>query len=124
MSGVTAIRGATVAEVDSAEAIDRATRELLIEMVDRNGVDPAGIVAIWITQSSDLTSIHAPSAARTLGWAHVALLGAQEAPVAGQLARVVRALMLVPSLDGAPRHVYIGAARTLRPDLTGQGEKP
>jgi len=124
VSGVTALRGATVVESDTEAAIDQATRELLVEMVDANDVEPAGIIAIWITQTADLTAIHAPSAARGLGWSHVALLGGQEATVVGQLARVVRALMFVPSVNGVPHHVYIGAARTLRPDLTGEGEDP
>lgn len=112
-----AIRGAVQAPDDSAQGIEGATKELLLAMVERNGVDPGNVVAIWFTQTRDLTAAHAPAAARALGWSHVPLLGAQEAAVEG-LARVVRALMLVPLEDGAePLHVYLGPARALRPDI-------
>ena len=112
-----AIRGAVQAVGDSADGIEAATKELLLAMVEHNGVDPATVVAIWFTQTRDLTAAHAPAAARALGWSHVPLLGAQEAAVDG-LAHVVRALMLAPLDDGVePQHVYLGAARALRPDL-------
>lgn len=114
------VRGAIQATENTAAAIDAATRELLQEMVARNAVDPAAVVAIWFTQTADLSAAHAATAARALGWRHVPLLCAQEAAVEGQLPRVVRALMLAP-VDGSPedvRHAYLGAARALREDLT------
>lgn len=119
MSGVTAIRGATQVEADTAEAIDAATREMLREMVERNGIDPDAIVAIWFTQTPDLTAVHAPASARALGWRSVSLLGAQEAGVEDQLPRVVRALVMAatPLEPSDVRHVYHGATRRLRPDL-------
>jgi len=110
------IRGAVQAPSDTATAIDAATRELLAAMVERNGLDPSTIVAIWFTQTDDLTAGHAPAAARALGWTHVPLLGAREATVPGDLPRVVRALVLAP-MKGDAHHVYLGATRSLRPDL-------
>lgn len=110
------IRGAVQVPTDTAEAIDAATRELLAAIVEKNRLDPAMIVAIWFTQTDDLSSGHAPAAARALGWSHVPLLGAREATVTGSLPRVVRALILAP-MTGEARHVYLGAARSLRPDL-------
>lgn len=111
-----AIRGAVQVPADTAEAIDAATRELLAAMVARNDVDPAALIAIWFTQTDDLSAAHAPAAARALGWGHVPLLGAREATVEGDLPRVVRALALAP-LTGEAHHVYLGATRSLRPDL-------
>lgn len=119
MSPLRGIRGAVQAAADTREEIDRSTRELLAEMASRNGVDPYRVVAIWFTQTPDLTAAHAAASARALGWTRVPLLGAQEAPVASQLPRVVRALMIA-ELDGEPgsaRHVYLGATRALREDL-------
>jgi chorismate mutase len=113
------IRGAVQPAADTPEEIDRSTRDLLAEMASRNGVEPDRVVAIWFTQTPDLTAAHAPASARALGWTRVPLLGAQEAPVADQLPRVVRALMIA-ELDGEPgsaRHVYLGATRALREDL-------
>src|SRR5688572_5186727 len=114
------IRGAVQVPADSAEAIDAGTRELLLAMIERNGIDPSAVVAIWFTQTADLTAGHAPAAARALGWRQVPLLGALEAPVPGDLPRVVRALLLAPVADEsrAVRHVYLGETRVLRPDLS------
>ena len=123
MSPLRGIRGAVQAAADAPEAIDAATRDLLREMVARNGVTPGSMVAIWFTQTPDLTAAHAATSARALGWRHVPLLGAQEAPVAGQMERVVRALMIA-DLDvnhDAVRHVYLGATRELREDLNAMG---
>ena len=119
MSALRGIRGAVQVPEDTPESIDAATRELLTAMVERNDVEPSNVAAIWFTQTPDLTAAHAAAAARNLGWRHVPLLGAQEIPVADQLPRVVRALLLAP-LDIAPaqvRHAYLGAAKSLREDL-------
>jgi chorismate mutase len=119
MKGVVGIRGAAQATANTEEAIHTATQELLVEMVERNAVDPESLVAIWFTQTPDLTAAHAPAAARRLGWRAVPLLGGLEADVSEQLPRVVRALMLAPDVPGggSVRHVYLGATRSLRPDL-------
>ena len=119
MSPLRGIRGAVQAAADTAAEIDRSTRALLIEMASRNDVDAEAVVAIWFTQTPDLTAAHAAAAARALGWTRVPLLGAQEAPVADQMPRVVRALMIA-ELSRQPstaRHVYLGATRALREDL-------
>ena len=123
MSPMRGIRGAVQAPADTPAAIDASTRELLREMVDRNGIGAGDVVAIWFTQTPDLTAAHAASSARALGWRHVPLLGAQEAPVEGQMPRVVRALLIV-DLDANPmsvRHVYLGVTRELRDDLNETG---
>ena len=123
MSPTRGIRGAVQATDDTPAAIDASTRELLRQMVGRNGVVPEDVVAIWFTQTPDLTAAHAASSARALGWRHVPLLGAQEAPVEGQMPRVVRALMIA-DIDVNPtsvRHVYLGVTRELRDDLNEMG---
>ena len=123
MSPLRGIRGAVQPAADTAAAIDAATRELLAEMAARNGIDPESVTAIWFTQTADLRAAHAAAAARALGWRHVPLLGAQEAPVEGQLERVVRVLLLAETTADARsvRHVYLGATRSLRDDLNENG---
>lgn len=123
MSPLRGIRGAVQAATDTPDAIDAATRDLLREMVARNEVAPESLLAIWFTQTPDLISAHAAASARALGWRHVPLLGGQEAPVCGQMERVVRTLMIA-DLDvnhEAVRHVYLGATRVLREDLNEMG---
>lgn len=124
MSAIRGIRGAIQVERNDADLIEATTVELLRTMVDRNRVDPEEMIAIWFTQTSDLTAAHAPAAARRLGWLHVPLMGGQEMVVDGQLPRVVRTLMLTTlATDRAPRHCYLGVAACLREDLALEGEE-
>lgn len=121
MTGWIAIRGAVQAEADTPEAIDAATRVLLEAIVGANGIDPASIAAAWFTQTSDLAAVYPAESARRIGWVAVPMLCAQEADVDGALPRTIRTMILAAA-DGRPRHVYLGAARVLRPDLGGDDE--
>ncbi|MEK7866273.1 MAG: chorismate mutase, partial [Planctomycetota bacterium] len=67
----------------------------------------------------DLDADFPARAARQMGWASVPLLCAQEIAVPGAPPRIVRVLLLV-NTDLAQedvRHVYLGEAKKLRPDL-------
>ncbi|GAB6877574.1 chorismate mutase [Thermaerobacter litoralis] len=116
---VRGIRGAVVAEDNSPEAIRHATRELLQAMVALNEASVDDIVAVFFTVTRDLDRAFPASAVRELGWTHVPLLDAMAPPVEDDLPRCIRALVLV-NTDRSPaeiRHVYLGQARCLRPDL-------
>ena len=115
-----ALRGATTVERNDAASIVAATAELLSEMLERNGVAPADLVSIVFTSTPDLDAEFPAAAARRLGLADVALLGASEVDVPGALPRCVRVLMhLYTERDYASlRHVYLGDARRLRTDLS------
>ena len=116
---VRAIRGATTVERDEAGLIRTATRELLEEMVRRNGVTNGALISILFTVTADLRAEFPARAARDLAWDDVPLLCTVEIPVPGALPRCVRVLMHVESSlpRDRIRHVYLGAARALRPDL-------
>jgi chorismate mutase len=116
------IRGATTVKTDSAAAILAATRELLVLIVKINNVDIEDIASIFFTVTPDLTAAFPARAARELGWRHVALLDAQEIPVAGSLPRCVRVLIHwnTPRPQADIRHVYLRDAASLRPGLKGE----
>lgn len=122
MSGLVGIRGAIQASADTEEAIDGATRELLGAIVERNGLDAGSLVAAWFTQTEDLTAVYPAASARRMGWESVPMMCAREAGVDGQLPRTIRTLVLAASGAGpaSVRHVYLGSAAALRPDLTGE----
>lgn len=122
MNGLVAIRGAVQAEANTAGAIDAATRELLEAIVEANGIEAASIAAAWFTQTPDLTAVYPAESARRIGWVAVPMLCAQEADVDGALPRTIRTLILVPADASRPRHVYLGPARVLRPDLNDDHE--
>jgi chorismate mutase len=112
------LRGATVAEANTREAILAATAELLEAMVNSNGLDLADVASVFFTSTPDLDAAFPALAARQLGWRDTALMCAQEMAVPGSLPRCVRVLIHW-NTDKRPdelRHIYIGAAAQLRPD--------
>jgi len=118
-----AIRGAVPVECNRAEEIIDATRELLERIVDVNGIDPEEIVSVTFSATEDLDAIAPARAARDMGWMYIPLLCVREMPTQGGMARVVRVMMYVNG-DRIPsdvRHVYLGEAQALRPDLVAAG---
>lgn len=114
------IRGATTVEQDDPETILEATRELLAEMLDGNGIDDFEVIAsIFFTTTPDLVSTFPAEAARELGMDMVPLICNQEIPVPGRLTRVVRVMMQVNTTRSQRemKHVYLRRAASLRPDL-------
>lgn len=119
---VRGIRGATVAQADTAEAIRSATRELLAEIVAANELDPADIASVIFTVTPDLTAAQPARAARELGWTDVALMCASEMVVPGGLPRCIRVLIHwnTAKAQHELRHCYLHAAAQLRPDRAAQ----
>ena len=113
-----AIRGATTVERDDAALILAATRELLDEIVARNGLVVDDIVSAVFTLTPDLYTQFPAIAAREIGWTDVALLCTMEIPVPGALARTIRVMLHVEFEEprASVAHVYLGATAALRPD--------
>lgn len=124
------VRGATTAEDDTADAIRRATQELLEELVRRNGLRPEELAAVFFTLTPDLTAFYPSQAARELGWRLVPLLDLGQAPGPRPVARCIRVLALWNTTRRPEeiRHVYLRGAAGLRPDLAageaGEAEPP
>jgi chorismate mutase len=114
------IRGAVTAEENTEQAIMSATSELLRKMLQANRVEVTDIAGVVFTATADLTACFPAEAGRRLpGWSQVPLLCAQEIPVPGALAKVVRVLMFVSTTRSPAdiQHVYLRGAEQLRPDL-------
>ncbi len=113
-----ALRGATTAGENSAEAISAAVAELMDALVARNGLEGERVVSVTFSVTADLDAIFpAAIARRRRGWDHVALLDCQQMAVAGDLPRCIRLLAhawLEP--ERQPCHPYLGEAAKLRPD--------
>lgn len=95
MAKVRGIRGATVADDNTRDAILKATDELLRAMVESNGVDIDDIAAAYFTTTDDLNAEFPAAAARKLGWMDVALLCAHEMKVPNAMRRVIRVMLIV-----------------------------
>ena len=117
---VRGIRGATTAEADQHETINNATRELLSAILEANPeLQPGDLASALFTVTADLSAAYPAAAAREMGWTDVPLICAREIPVPGGLPRCIRVLLHwnTDLPQSAIRHVYLGAAAALRPDL-------
>ncbi|MEE9618160.1 MAG: chorismate mutase [Anaerolineae bacterium] len=118
------IRGATGVDINATVAIITATRELLERIVAANDLLVEDVISVIFTATPDLDAAYPARAAREMGWMNTPLLCMQEMVVAGSLPRCIRVLVLW-NTDLSPdqvRHVYLGRARALRPDLLEEGE--
>lgn len=116
MVKVRGIRGATVADDNTRDAILNATDELLRAMVESNGVDIDDIAAAYFTTTDDLNAEFPAAAARKLGWMDVALLCAHEMRVPNAMGRVIR-VMLIVNTDKPASEIafqYLRGTETLR----------
>lgn len=112
------VRGAVQVEVNESGAILAATRELVGELIARNGLDPERLVSVIFTCTDDLDAEFPAVAARELGLDRVPLLCNREIDVPGAMPRVIRVLAHYYAPAGhAPAHVYLGETQKLRADL-------
>jgi len=115
---VRGIRGATVVEADTPEAIRAATHELLAALIAANALEADAIASVIFSTTPDLTAEAPARTARELGWHEAALLCVTEMPVPGTLQRCLRVLIHW-NTDKRPDevcHVYLHSATQLRPD--------
>ena len=113
------VRGAITVGENTAAAIKAAVRELLEQIVADNALDVADIASVIFTATPDLDAVYPAVAAREMGWVHTPLLCMQEMAVRGNLPRCIRVLLHwnTNCAQADVRHVYLGDARVLRPDL-------
>ena len=117
---VRGIRGATTVESDEPELILEATEELLVTILEANGIETfEPLAAIFFTTTADLKSTFPAEAARALGMTMVPLLCNQEIPVPDRLPRAIRVMVQVNTAKRQHdmKHIYLREAVTLRPDL-------
>ena len=121
--GTRGIRGAITVEANVEKLILDATIVLLGEIVAQNRIQPEDIACVWVTVTQDLDATFPARAIRQMaGWELVPLMCSLEIPVKGGLERCVRLMVLV-NTDASQadiRHVYLGGAQALRPDLSGK----
>lgn len=113
------IRGATSVDANDADAITTATRELLERIVALNDLLVDDVASVIFTVTPDLDAAYPARAAHEMGWMNTPLVCMQEMAVSGSLPRCIRVLVLW-NTDLHPnqiRHVYLGNACALRPDL-------
>jgi chorismate mutase len=116
---VRGLRGATTCEGNTPEEINEVTQELLLAMLERNGVAHDDVISVLFTTTPDLTAAFPATAARGVGFGDVPLLCASEINVPGAMPLTVRVLMhaYTERERNELRHVYLRKAPSLRDDL-------
>lgn len=117
------IRGATTAEKNSKDEIWSASQELVTKIMTENGLSAENIGAIIFSSTKDLTAAFPATGVRQLkDFQFVPLFDAQETFVENDLAMCIRVLILADTekLQNEIFHVYLGGAKKLRPDLSGE----
>ena len=112
------VRGAIDVPSNQAEEILEATQSLLKELIVENAIRIGQIASVVFSATPDLDAVAPAKAARDMGWTKTPLFCVQEMLVKGSLPRCIRVLMHVNGdrNQDEVRHVYLGAARSLRSD--------
>ena len=114
-----AIRGATTVESNSEEALTSRVQEMLLTILERNGVVHDDVVSALFTATPDLNAAFPATAARGVGFGDIPLICASEIAVPNATPLCVRVMLHVYSERprSAIRHVYLHGAQGLRDDL-------
>lgn len=110
------IRGATVADENTGQAIYSATRELLTRLIEANQIEERDVAAVYFTMTPDLNAEFPAAVARQLGWNNTALMCATEIAVPHSLPRCIRILILC-NTEKEPQdlvNVYLKGTAVLR----------
>jgi chorismate mutase len=99
--------------------ITEVTQELLLAMLNENGVGHDDVVSVLFTTTPDLNASFPATAARGIGFGDVPLLCASEIDVPGAMPLTVRVLMHAYTTRARDEllHVYLRNAPSLRDDL-------
>lgn len=118
------VRGATVAEANTPQAIREAIRELVTDMVQANGIDPDDLASAMFTTTPDLNASFPAEAIRHMGWEWVPMLGAVEIAKPGAPGRCIRVMLLWNTARAAReiRHIYLRGTEVLR--TAGVSDQP
>ena len=110
------IRGATIAEENTADSIYAATREMLERLIEANDIVEHEVAAVYFTMTPDLNAGFPAAAARQVGWNDTALIGGTETAVPGSLDKCIRVLILY-NTDKEPKqlvNLYLKGTDVLR----------
>ncbi|MFC6332280.1 chorismate mutase [Paenibacillus septentrionalis] len=117
---VRGIRAAATVDANDAAQIKEVTLAMIQQLIQENDIQPEDVACVYITVTNDLDQAFPAQPIRQLpGWDLVPLMCALEVPVKGSLEKCVRLMVLVNTekAQNEIKHVYLGGAKVLRPDL-------
>ena len=120
MENIVSIRGAITVKENSIKEIKDSTIKLLNEVLMQNNIDKEKIINIIFTVTDDLDVLNPATAAREEAKIDsVPMLCVQEMKVRNGLPKCIRVMAQVYSNSRKDqiKHIYLGEAANLRPDL-------
>lgn len=118
---VAALRGATTLEADTREQVLERTAEMLLELMDRNGLTSDDVISLLLTATEDIRSEFPAAAVRAAGISDVPMMCARELDITGGSGVPLCIRLMAHVHTDRPRaelrHVYLHGARQLRSDL-------
>ena len=113
------IRGAITLSENNSDEIIKATKELLLEIEDRNKLYRENVISILFSSTKDLNAEYPAKAARLLGYTQCGLMCFNEMEVVDSSKRCIRVIVLYNGNmeQKEVNHVYLKKAKVLRPDL-------
>jgi len=110
------LRGATRSEGNTEEEIYSATREMLQQLIEANGIVENDVAMAYFTVTPDLNAAFPAAAARQLGWNNTALMCATEIAVPNSLPSCIRVLILINTEKepGELNNIYLKGTEILR----------
>ncbi|SET90272.1 chorismate mutase [Salinibacillus kushneri] len=114
------IRGAATVSANEAEEIHIATRDLLLDVAEKNEIYPEDIVSVLISVTPDLNAAFPAKGMRMInGWTYVPVMCTTEIPVPNALEKCIRVMVTARTERKQQdiHHIYHGEAKQLRPDL-------
>ena len=121
MEKIVSIRGAITVKENSVKEIKEATKELVREIFKQNNLVEPNIINIIFTVTSDLDVINPATIAREeFKISLTPMLCVQEMNIKNGLSKCIRILIQTYSelKKEEIKHVYLGKATNLRPDLS------
>ena len=116
---ICSIRGAITIDKDTREEILSRTKEVLTEILQKNGLKKEDIISVLFTATRDIKSAYPAASARELGLTNASLMCVQEMYVEGSLPMCIRiSLTAIGKKQDDIKHIYMREAKKLRPDLT------
>ena len=121
MEKIVSIRGAITIKKNNIKEIKDATCILISELVKQNNLNESKIINVIFTATNDLDSVNPATIAREeFKLDSIPMLCVQEMKVKNGLPKCIRVMINVYTSSSGEmiKHVYIGGAESLRPDLT------
>ncbi|MGM9928152.1 MAG: chorismate mutase [Bacillus sp. (in: firmicutes)] len=117
------VRGATTVINNIEQEIVANTEELLLAMIESNGITPESVCSVIVSSTEDLTAAFPAKAVRSLeGWNYVPVMNVREIAVPDALEKCVRVMLHwnTEKEQQQIEHVYLREAVVLRPDLNSK----